>query len=1080
MIALIRLTLLVASTCTIALASPTSIEHAPDGSVFSQPADITQREPEIPREEDTVSLWARVAFQFTYDRVAIYYTTDGSDPVGAFGAPGNGATSVLTSLGGDIQFQFNEVSGGTYDWWKATFPAPTRAYGLIIKYKLSAWDSGGGPEVFANSGNAYQFTNKLAWPGAGAGSPNPNEGYPPVSFWKEEAVVGNNYINVMIDQNGTVYDIHFPGAGAVYGVGTKNEGYANGNDTFPALTSGRGQMHVNQLMAGIREGGTTYWMSNQSGLGYDNVAQAYHPTSNTVSTTARFYANGNDISIQQTDFSPAGITFPTISGGGPNRGVYIKRFVLTNNGGSPKTINFYAYGDYAINGGDGSDAMYQDGGASHGAMFAYDNAGGSANSRGEYNPTFDPDYPKNNSIYFGTALKHCAGVGSAAGTPATDSWRDTSADNGQGWIGMQLTLTPGVPVEIDLAVGGGYVVGANNPNVGNDQVRPVFDWFFSNSMSTVETTTNTYWTDWLTNGVTIDFPDNRYDEVFRRGLLATALHIDGQSKGIIAGFHNGAYPFCWPRDAVYAAVCLARTGHIPESAGVYDWMRDTCYRDNESWGKGYWKQKYTTDGYTVWSSPQIDETAVFPWGLYYHYQITGDTTFVSGHYATMKEAATTIHSDPGNPALLPKLNYNPVRRLMWSNNVWEDQYNFFAYSNANVVRGLYDAAALATALGFPSDASDFNFWGNTIKGGLDDWLNDNNEITDISQLGIVYPFKVYSPTDTQAVRYIDRMNGVQNDTTGNSHPLINFTNTYGWLDLINRYWGDNYWGRSDDPVNTPWGAGPWFLSTLWYGLYYAERADLTANKGDIDNHKYRVDLCLDRVGPVGFGAEQIAPYCGPVCGCPNCGSLQYQNQNDFVLQTAWPNAWESMSTFVDAVMAFLDYAPDAPSNFFRIDPKLPTGWPSMTFNNLYLGGKRFNAVCAEQPGLSSITFTNVTGGTLNFRASLRVPAGSVVYAVTLDCAPITYSYDSAIGRVELTTANPLGSGAGNVNTVRVYYGPRGDFNANSVVDLADVPVMVAILLGLDTDCAKLPIADVNADGTVDGRDLGPFVDAIVP
>src|SRR5262249_11287538 len=155
-----------------------------------------------------------------------------------------------------VTFIRNEnTAEGMRDWWKSTLPSNSRGYNQTIRYKLSAWSTGGGNEVFANGGAAYAFTNRLAWPGAGAGSPNPATGYPPVYFWKEEAVVGNNYINAMLDQNGTIYDIHYPGAGAVFGVGTRNEGYVDGNDTFPPFTSGRGQMNVNQYMAGLRVDG---------------------------------------------------------------------------------------------------------------------------------------------------------------------------------------------------------------------------------------------------------------------------------------------------------------------------------------------------------------------------------------------------------------------------------------------------------------------------------------------------------------------------------------------------------------------------------------------------------------------------------------------------------------------------------------------------------------------------------------------------------------------------------------------------------------------------------------------------------
>ena len=1078
------------------LAVPTAVDHSPGSHTFGEAPDITQREPAIPREDDVVDLYFRVSFQFTYDRVAVYFTNDGSNPSGAFGVA-FGSTQVLTNTGGQVTFVRNEnTPEGVRDWWKAALPISTRGYNQTIRYTMGAWSTSGGSEIqAATGGNGFIYLNKLAWPGAGAGSPNPAAGYPPVSFWKEEAIVGNNYINTQIDQNGAIYDIYYPSAGAVQGVATKNEGYADGNDTFPPLTSGRGQMHANQYMGGLRVDGTTYWFSNQNGVGYTDVAQVYHPTSNSTVSSRRLNAGGNSILITQYDFSPklesGPLGYPQYNENAaqkPNRGLHVQRCILVNQGPVAKDVNFYYYGDWAINGGDGQDGAYLDGFAISGmpinAMISYDNATLTANQRGEYNPTFFPDYNKAVSVFLGAAMKQCFAVGGSAGSSATDAWSDTSGDSGQGWIGRKVTLPPNTPVEIDILIAGGFRNTPNQADVGDVQIRPAAAWFFANSMQDVHGQTDAYWTNWLNAGVTIDTPDPAYDALMNRGLLATALHTDGQSGAIIAGFHNGAYPFCWPRDAVYAAVCLARTGHLAESSAVYAWMRDTAYRDNESWGKGFWKQKYTTDGYTIWSSPQIDETAVFPWGVYYHYLVTGDAAFLASHYATVRDAAFTMSSNPGDNSLLPFLNYNATEGLMWSNNVWEDSYNFFIYSNANVVRGLRDAAAIATIQGQAGDAADFTNRANTIKGGLDDRLTANREQTDISQLGIVYPFKVYSPVEPLAVRYIDRINGVHPDESGQNHPLINFTNRYNWLDLINRYHCDGYWGNNCSPggqASTPWGAGPWFLSTLWYGLYYAERQDFTAGKADIDNHKYRIDLSIAKLGPAGLGAEQIAPYCSdncPATDCPNCGSLQYPGQGDFTLQTAWPNAWESMSTFVDAIMAFIDYTPDAPTNTIRIAPKLPTAWTSITFRNLPLAGKKVSVTINETPQYVQTLCTNELGGAVNIASTMRIPVapGVVALVATRDGTPTAFSSsNTAVGAYEITAA----LSQSNMD-LRVYYGRRGDCSGNGVIDVADIPCFVSVLVGTNTDAGQRAFADLNADGTPDGRDIAPFVDAIVP
>ena len=130
-----------------ALAVPSTVEHAPASAVFGEPATTTQREPEVPREDEAVALSFRVSFQFTYNRVALYYTTDGSEPSGSFGSP-TGTTQVLLNTNGGITFLRNENNAGTRDWWTAILPAATRLYAQNIKYKVSAWEDFRAVELF--------------------------------------------------------------------------------------------------------------------------------------------------------------------------------------------------------------------------------------------------------------------------------------------------------------------------------------------------------------------------------------------------------------------------------------------------------------------------------------------------------------------------------------------------------------------------------------------------------------------------------------------------------------------------------------------------------------------------------------------------------------------------------------------------------------------------------------------------------------------------------------------------------------------------------------------------------------------
>ncbi len=1039
-----------------ALAQPSSVAHTPASPAFAQPG-LTQRNPPAPREDESVAISFQVCCQFTYDRVAIYYTTDGVDPAGTFGAPSNGSTSVLTggSPAGPITFVANEVSGSqTFDWWHATIPTG-RAYAQTVKYKISAWKPSLGSEVFANSGTAYSYTNKLAWPGAGAGQPSPSAGYPPVSFWKEEAVFGNTFTAGMLDQNGTVYDMHFPTPGGVFGVGTRNEGYSDGGDTFPALlpTGWRGQMHLNQAMPGIRVNGVTHWLSNPNGVSYDQVAQSYNPTSNTIHTTQRLYSGGLNLNVEQFDFSPSGITFPTNTSGSPERHIYIKRLILTlPANASSTTVNVYWYMDPALNGGDDYDTMFWD--PATGALTAFDKTtrtvtgtGNNFASPNEYNPTTNPGYTKNIALYLAACMKS-AGTNSLA----SENWRDTSADNGQGWLGKQITLAPGVPQEVDILMVGSSFRPANpltdpmpvNDGVYDHNIVPVLNWFASSNIASIQSQTDAYWTNWLTSGTRALTPDASINSLMDRGLLCTALHVDGFNGGVIAGFHNGAYPYVWPRDAVYAAITLARTGHLPEAEGVYSYMKNTTFRDFESWGrKGFWKQKYSTDGYVIWGSPQIDETAVFPWGVAFQYRMTNDASLLTRYLEQTRDSVQACTRSSSDSRLFlagaGDACSNDSPNLMHSNNVWEDSYSTFIYSNANIIRALQDSASIFNALALPAERDDALTKAASFKSALDARMLCNAENTDISQLGVTYPFKVYAASDPLVTPFSTRI----------TSQLVNQSNTfndgYGWTGLVNRYTGDGYWGNGS--ASSPWGAGPWFLSSMWYGLFLADRADLTSGKSDIDAHRSILALLTQHVGPAGLGAEQIAPRGIPSQPAPyNTGSLLYPGQNDFSLETAWPNAWESMSTFVDSVMAFLHYEPDAPANTMHISPKLPTAWSTMTFSNLTLANAALNQThkatitLTETPisGNQTLTITNTSGFALNFQPTLKLPPGRSACTVTVNGAPTGYTPDLS-GKLTINTF-PLATGAAATTTLIVHTVPGSspDWNHSGSVNIQDI------------------------------------------
>lgn len=58
--------------------------------------------------------------------------------------------------------------------------------------------------------------------------------------------------------------------------------------------------------------------------------------------------------------------------------------------------------------------------------------------------------------------------------------------------------------------------------------------------------------------------------------------------------------------------------------------------------------------------------------------------------------------------------------------------------------------------------------------------------------------------------------------------------------------------------------------------------------------------------------------------------------------------------------------------------------------------------------------------------------------------------------------------------------PSPDMDNDGDVDVSDMPIFINVLLGIDTTPLRVARADVNCDGSVNGRDIQPFVDILTP
>jgi len=108
-----------------------------------------------PASGQPYSLRFRVEYHSQTDQARVYYTTDGSTPIGSLGNASNSTRVIVADY-----FCTASDAGNTTDLCRATIPG--QLSGTTVKYLVSAWSSGDGVETFGNSGTCIgcpSFTN---------------------------------------------------------------------------------------------------------------------------------------------------------------------------------------------------------------------------------------------------------------------------------------------------------------------------------------------------------------------------------------------------------------------------------------------------------------------------------------------------------------------------------------------------------------------------------------------------------------------------------------------------------------------------------------------------------------------------------------------------------------------------------------------------------------------------------------------------------------------------------------------------------------------------------------------------------
>jgi glucoamylase len=570
-----------------------------------------------------------------------------------------------------------------------------------------------------------------------------------------------------------------------------------GNSSMLAALDARGEMHrlwwphvdmpqhVETMKMGVLVDGmqsATSWLENETAWSHE---QAYLPGTNILRTQA----TGRDVPlvVATTDFAV------------PDKDLLVRHVTLTNTGKEPLSLSFFVYASLQI--------------AEHPL----------------YN-TVAFERQIDGLLYFRHQYAFAlSGANDCAGYAIGDAFHHASTGYlpgdaigmvPHGALSFRMTLAPGKTQVLPLYLAAGSTVHEAMANMQEAKQVAADEWLAQ---------TEAYWRAYLQEAKPLALANERVQAIYERSLLVFKLMSDQKTGCVIAApefdeafTRCGGYAYCWGRDAAYITTAFDKAGLTSLSRAFYRWA--VLAQDPD----GSWQQRHYHDGRLAPSwGLQIDEGGSILWGMHQHYLVTGDRAFLEEMWPAVERGATFLLSFLDEETGLP----------LPSKDLWEEREAEHTYSAAAVFGGLTGAAAIARELGHASLADAWLKAAESIKRGMEQNTVDErtqtflrgikrsvseaeyeeavaqgkpvttvtddkgyvrrqlaqDDVKDISLIGLSVPFQVFDPEDPRMVATAD---------------AIEQTCTAPVVGGIRRYEDDTYIGGN-----------PWILTTLWLAQY---------------------------------------------------------------------------------------------------------------------------------------------------------------------------------------------------------------------------------------------------------------------
>lgn len=364
------------------------------------------------------------------------------------------------------------------------------------------------------------------------------------------------------------------------------------------------------------------------------------------------------------------------------------------------------------------------------------------------------------------------------------------------------------------------------------------------------TKTKNYWRKYLKDhdGLKLKEPKNSYEEkimeIYYRSILLFPLLTNSETGGIIASAEIdedfakcGRYAYTWPRDAVFITKAM---DILKMKSDVDKFYKVFCKQTQSK--NGMWEQRFFSDMRLApcWGY-QIDETASVIIGTYSHFEYTEDEKFLKDTLPMCEKATDFLKR-------YIKDIFEETGKYNASYDLWEMCEGVHLYSLSSIYAAFGTMLKIYKILG--KNVSGFE--NNRLKDEkinknkleleklqteIKKYINQNmldenkkyyvrnskDKKMDISIIGSVVPFKLFTTKEKKILNTIEKINLNLRTYTGG----------------FQRFEGDHYMEGN-----------PWPIANMWMTLYYLE-------KGEKKKAKETFDFVVKTASTLNFLGEQV-------------------------------------------------------------------------------------------------------------------------------------------------------------------------------------------------------------------------------